>query len=133
HLSCRDGGFPGGACAPAAHSAAAGLSPVRGPANPVRYPEFLERHLQSSVRRDRRSRSMALSRRSRRYGHLRGNLPDWFRVVLLSLESERRHAVLGPFADDADILGYLSGGGWRADRREGWCAPALATAGARRA
>src|SRR5229473_7723724 len=103
--SWPDGGVTRCAAAGATYRATPELSPFCRSAHFARHAELLERRLESSLRRDRCRRTSAISSPSRNRRALSGNFSDRLRLVLLPLDSERPHVVLGSAADDTVLHG----------------------------
>src|SRR5712691_1057454 len=133
YLPRPDGGITCRIAVAAADPAGPELSPIRRRARLAGHSERLERHLESSLHRGRRRGACAMSRRRRNHRHLRWNLPDRLRLVLLSLVTERRHLVLGPAADGACLHGNPRQRGRGARERRSGGHSAVAAACNRRA
>src|SRR6516165_255212 len=100
-----DGRVARSAAAAAADCPGSGLPPVRRRAHAARRAELLERRLQSPLHcRGSRGAAAILSQSRNPHAVPRG-FSDRLWLVLLSLVSERPHAVLGPAAHDALLHG----------------------------
>src|SRR6516164_6337072 len=104
------------------------LSRLCRPACFLRRAELLERRLQPSLHRGGSCGAAAISSRSRNPHDLPRDIPDGLWLVLLSLGSERPHAVLGPVTHDAVLHGDCCGRRRGARERTVGSRPALAAA-----